>query len=187
MRIAKTDNWNWFRGLQVSAMRAVASAQQPYRGRIEPDGDYFLRRIFRWYSKTFATPLHAVYELPLDDILTHYWESQYEDMEDDERETTIIRLRESDEDRRLREGKEQEEQDSDAEWLRQVEQEEQERLKRRKEQEPEVAPAPKPKPKREDDGIPEYEAKPIEGFKVNFLHDPKEIDDLMRKWDEGGG
>lgn len=184
MRIAKTENWNWFRGIQVSAMRAVAASQSPYRGKIEPDGDYFLRRIFRWYSKTFATPLSDVYELPLEDILMHYWESQYEDMEDEERAAAILRLRESDEDRRLREGKEQEEQDLDAEWQRQVEMEEQERLKNRKEPGPTSTPVRKPK--KDDTGLPDYEDKPIEGFKVNFLSDPKEIEDLMKKWDEGG-
>jgi hypothetical protein len=40
------------------------------------------RRIFRWYSKAFSTPLHEVDALPLDDVLLAYWEERFEEMED---------------------------------------------------------------------------------------------------------
>lgn len=183
----KGDGWNWFRGLQVAAMRAVAAAQPEYREKLDADGDYFLRTVFRWYSKTFSTPLHEVADLPLDDVLLHYWESQYEEMEADEREAVIKRLRETDEERRQREAKDSEAVDADEAWLRQVEQEEQERLAK-KNAPAAAAPASAKgakRPTEKDSQLPDYEEKPIEGFSVNFVNDPKEIEDLMKKWDEG--
>jgi len=51
----------------------------------KPPQEYQLRRVFRWYSRTFHTPLHEVWDLPLHDILVHYFEAHYEEMEDEER------------------------------------------------------------------------------------------------------
>jgi hypothetical protein len=39
---------------------------------------YFHRKVCRWYSKEFSTPLNQVLTLPFDDVLTHYYESQFE-------------------------------------------------------------------------------------------------------------
>jgi hypothetical protein len=47
------------------------------------DDDYYLRFIFRWYSKTFHTPLHMVDDLPLIDVITAYYEEMYEKMDED--------------------------------------------------------------------------------------------------------
>ena len=44
----------------------------------EPDLEYELRRVMREYSDRFHTPLHQVYELDLDFVLTHYYESVFE-------------------------------------------------------------------------------------------------------------
>lgn len=52
----------------------------------DTDPDYELRRIFRWFSKTFNTPLAQVYGLPLDEVLQHYYEARYEELEDAEPE-----------------------------------------------------------------------------------------------------
>lgn len=49
----------------------------------EPDPEYFLRRVFRAYSKKFFTPLHEVEELPLDDVLQHFWEEHFEEVGED--------------------------------------------------------------------------------------------------------
>jgi len=46
------------------------------------DPGYELRRIFRWYSTHFCTPLHEVSALPLDDVLQNYFEAKYEELED---------------------------------------------------------------------------------------------------------
>jgi hypothetical protein len=49
---------------------------------IKPDEEYYMRFIFRWYSKTFHTPLHLVPDLPVIDVLTSYYEDMYEKMEE---------------------------------------------------------------------------------------------------------
>lgn len=51
---------------------------------LNPDPEYQLRSMFRWYSKTFFTPLHIVPDLPLVEVLTAYFESSYENMKEDE-------------------------------------------------------------------------------------------------------
>jgi hypothetical protein len=62
---------------RLLAMRAVA----------KPDGEYYVRRLCRWYSQTYATPLHVVEtEIPIEDVFMHYFESKYERMEEEERE-----------------------------------------------------------------------------------------------------
>lgn len=40
--------------------------------------DYFCRKVLRWYSKTFHTPLHQTESLPWLPILQHYYEAHYE-------------------------------------------------------------------------------------------------------------
>jgi hypothetical protein len=57
--------------IRVKALRAV----------LRPDIQASLRKIFRWYSTTYATPLHIVDDLPLDDILVAYFEENYWNME----------------------------------------------------------------------------------------------------------
>lgn len=48
------------------------------------DGDYRLRQIFRWYSRTFHTPLHQVQDLDLMDVLQAFYEDRFGDMKDEE-------------------------------------------------------------------------------------------------------
>lgn len=61
--------------------------------------DYHLRYVFRWYSRTFATPLHVVSGLPLDHVLQHFYECKYEDMDEHEREEERKRLLQSEKER----------------------------------------------------------------------------------------
>lgn len=49
------------------------------------DSDYQYRKVCRWYSKEFHTPLKDVYEMPIEDVLLNYWEQLYEDWEDDDK------------------------------------------------------------------------------------------------------
>lgn len=51
---------------------------------VNPDDEYALRHIFRWYSKTFHTPLHQVCDIPLIDVLLAYYEESFEKMEEQE-------------------------------------------------------------------------------------------------------
>lgn len=45
-----------------------------------PSSSYGLRRLFRWYSEKFHTPLHLVENLPVDYILQHHYEAHAEDL-----------------------------------------------------------------------------------------------------------
>ena len=59
-----------FRNLQTIAMRNV-----------EREGvDFFYRRVCRWYSKNFYTPLHEVEDLPWKQILIAYFEEKFYEM-----------------------------------------------------------------------------------------------------------
>jgi len=42
--------------------------------------DYFYRKVCRWFSKTFSTPLIETYKLSWDFILEHYYESNLEEI-----------------------------------------------------------------------------------------------------------
>lgn len=79
---------NYHTAIRLAAMAAVK----------KPDNDYDVRVIHRWYSKTFHTPLHLVSELDQDDVFQAYWESHYEEMEEERREEEIALLLETPED-----------------------------------------------------------------------------------------
>ena len=61
-----------FKALRVNAAMAV----------MRPDRAAFLRHVFRYYSSKFHTPLWQVEELPLDHVLTAYWEQTMSDLKD---------------------------------------------------------------------------------------------------------
>lgn len=48
----------------------------------DPSEDYRWRWYFRWYSKTFHTPLHLVYDIPKYDIIQAYWEEHFEGLDE---------------------------------------------------------------------------------------------------------
>lgn len=78
--------------IQIKAVQSVVS----------PDTDSFLRSVHRWYSESFNTPLHVVYDLPMDFVLTHYFESTYQALEPDKLKTTLRDLLETPEQRSKR-------------------------------------------------------------------------------------
>jgi hypothetical protein len=61
--------------------------------------EYQHRRILRWYSRTFATPLHDVEQLPLEYVLQHYYESFWEKAEPEELEEARVDALKTPEDR----------------------------------------------------------------------------------------
>lgn len=61
------------------------------------DESYSLRVIFRWYSKTFHVPLPEVDDIPLEDVLQAYFESRYEELEEEELERAVHEATMSDE------------------------------------------------------------------------------------------
>ena len=64
---------------------------------LEEPAEYNIRYIFRWFSREFSTPLHVVETLPLEDVLTNYYECLYEDLSPEERQHVVDRLLMSDE------------------------------------------------------------------------------------------
>jgi hypothetical protein len=98
-----------------------------------PDDLYYLRRIFRWYSRNFHTPLHVVGELPLEDVLEAYYEDNYEHLTSDDDPTKLTEelqeLTETDQQRFRREMLEQSVELDDEEYLRQVMEEERAKTK----------------------------------------------------------
>jgi hypothetical protein len=101
---------------------------------LNPDEDYYLRRVFRWYSRTFHTPLHVVPDLPLEDILEAYYEHVYEEIvaedEPDKVNSAIRELVETEEERIQREMEEEGQDLVTEDFLRKVMEEEE--IKRRK-------------------------------------------------------
>lgn len=64
--------------IRLISLRLVVNSQSRKSEDVDPD--YELRKIFRWYSKTFCTPLDRVEELPIVDILSAYFEETYEEL-----------------------------------------------------------------------------------------------------------
>jgi succinate dehydrogenase flavin-adding protein (antitoxin of CptAB toxin-antitoxin module) len=62
------------KAVQLVAMKAV----------VKPDQAFLVRRIHRWYSKTFCTPLAEVEDLPLLDVLQTYFEERYQEMSEED-------------------------------------------------------------------------------------------------------
>ena len=88
-----------YTAIRLNALSAVLSGDEQ---------EYVFRYIFRWYSKTFATPLHLVEELPIEDVLTAYYETKYEDMKEPELDMEKASLLETDEEKTARLRKEDE-------------------------------------------------------------------------------
>lgn len=67
-----------FTAIRLRALKAV----------VQPDQEYFYRRIMRWYSKTFFTPLAQVEDLPVEDVLQAYYEEEFANMSPEDLEKT---------------------------------------------------------------------------------------------------
>ena len=92
---------DYYKSLQC---RALAAA-------IKPDREDWLKYVFRCYSKWFSTPLHLVPKLPLEDVLSAYYEELFEQMEEGDRQLHLERLTETDEEQEERERIEEENSD----------------------------------------------------------------------------
>lgn len=58
----------------------------------EPDGEAYYRRICRWYSREFSTPLDTVInDISEKDVLLHYYEDMYYGLYHDESEEGQMR------------------------------------------------------------------------------------------------
>jgi hypothetical protein len=111
--------------IQLEALRSV----------MEDDSEYLLRRIFRWYSATYHTPLHQVEDLPVEYVLQQFFEVNVENMTKAQRRKLAISLSETHDEKLAREKKESGL--SDAAFLRKVKRQEKEAAKKRKAREQE--------------------------------------------------
>lgn len=112
----------------VDAIRSIA-----LRSFIDPDGEASLRRIFRWYSKNFSTPLAEVENLDLEHVLLNYFEAIYEEMEPPEIEAAIAEVLESEEERKARQQVQKRIEASDDEFLKAAAEEAQKEAQKEKE------------------------------------------------------
>ena len=79
--------------IQLEALRAV----------MEEDAEYLVRRILRWYSSTYHTPLHTVEDLPLEYVLQQFFEVNIEGMTKAQRKKLALELAETKEEKLARE------------------------------------------------------------------------------------
>lgn len=98
------------KALRINAFHAVK-----YR-----DSEYVLRFIKRWYSKTFSTPLEEVDDIPVEDLLTHFFEERYQDMDDEDLDHELMLLTETDAERKVREDKERQDAADDDEFFNEI-------------------------------------------------------------------
>lgn len=75
--------------LRLAAMQAVT----------EGKSEYSLRRIRRWYSERFHTPLADAEDIEDEVILQHYFEVHFEEMTEEERQDEIKELLETPEEK----------------------------------------------------------------------------------------
>jgi hypothetical protein len=78
-----------YRAIRLRALGAV----------VKPNKDYIIRKVLRWYSKTFFTPLAQVEDLPLEDVFQAFYEEKYAEMSEEEVEAERQELLTSDQDR----------------------------------------------------------------------------------------
>lgn len=101
--------------IRTRALRAV----------VKPDMAASMRRVFRWYSREFSTPLAQVESLPLEDVLTAYFEDLYSNMEEPLLEQELADMALTPEERALAHKQEEAEDDEfEAQILRQIREDE---------------------------------------------------------------
>ncbi len=103
----------------IRAVQQIAMA-----GHLKPDVPAVYRKICRYYSKEFNTPLHEVEQLPIYDVLLHFYEDRYENMEAQERDDIKKQLARTKPERDALEAEKEDETQSDEEWIRQLEEQE---------------------------------------------------------------
>jgi hypothetical protein len=95
--------------LALDSLNRIALARA-----LKPDSEGAVRRVMRWYSKTFSTPLHVVMEeIPLEDIWLAYFEEEYEGLSQFELQQRIALALETPEERKKRLAEEEAEEASE--------------------------------------------------------------------------
>ena len=63
-----------FEAIKIKALYSV----------LKPDSGYYIRKLSRWYSRTYHTPLSDVYDLPIEYLLQNFYEETFEGLDEDE-------------------------------------------------------------------------------------------------------
>ncbi len=79
-----------------TAIRLIALQEVVNSNEGSPSDEYTARKIFYWYSQTFHTPLHQVYDLCMEDVLQAYYEMNYAGIDDVAMEKELWRLTRTD-------------------------------------------------------------------------------------------
>jgi succinate dehydrogenase flavin-adding protein (antitoxin of CptAB toxin-antitoxin module) len=96
--------------LDALQLRAVVAV-------LKPDREAWIRYICRWYSREFNTPLDRVWDLPLEFVVTNYFEAACEAMDDEQRHEYLNELVLTDEERVKLRGEEAKDAEGDEEFL----------------------------------------------------------------------
>jgi hypothetical protein len=159
---------------RVGALQLIA-----LRNVLKPNEEYNLRYIFRWYSKTFSTPLHMVEDLDLDDILLAFFEERYERMTSDERLEERDNLLEDGDARKARETAEEAEKIAEAELMKMSVEQNVKKVAEKAAMQKAVEPLGLAKlPETEDQRVAPPVPPPDEEIKIEFVDD-KDIEALM--------
>jgi hypothetical protein len=70
MKSKEAEVPNIYRAIERQALASVE----------EQNGEWFMRYICRWYSKTFSTPLDSVLDQPEEEVLLAYFEDKFENL-----------------------------------------------------------------------------------------------------------
>lgn len=85
--------------------------------------EYVYRFIMRWYSREFHTRLDEVEDVPVEDVLQHYFECRYEDMADEDRQEEREDLLMTPEQRAAKDREERVAQADDDDFFRKIQEE----------------------------------------------------------------
>lgn len=79
---------DYYEAIRLKALREVVNVRRP-QPKDDGDPDYPIRKIFRAYSEKWNTPLPQVEALPLEDVLIHFYEDLFEQMDEKELEAQV--------------------------------------------------------------------------------------------------
>lgn len=87
---------------------------------VQPDGDAFLRRVKRFYSKTFNVPLPDVDDIPEEDVLVAFYEENFDSMTEEDRDEFLVDLLATPEERAAREKAHEKADERDEEFMKKL-------------------------------------------------------------------
>ena len=70
-----SEDINIYEYLEILALHSVST---------DKDSSYVYRKICRWFSRSFHTPLPQVIDLPVEFVLQNYYEFQFENFKEEE-------------------------------------------------------------------------------------------------------